>query len=125
MTGSTKGPRGLKFEGDKGWIFIHIHGGKLEAGPVALLQEKIGEKEVRLGRSPGHHRNFIDCVKSRKEPIAPAEVGHRTASICHLNNIAMRLGRKLKWDPNKEQFLNDSEANRLLTPPMRLPWKLS
>jgi hypothetical protein len=57
--------------------------------------------------------------------VATAEIGHRTASVCHLNNIAMRLGRKLKWDPVKEQFADDSEANSLITPKMRAPWKLS
>ena len=81
--------------------------------------------KVKLGRFGGRHvRNFLDCVKSRKEPTAPAEVGHRTASLCHLNNIAMLLGRKLRWDPKKEEFVGDAEANKLLTPTMREPWKL-
>jgi hypothetical protein len=72
-----------------------------------------------------HPRNFLDSVRSRKPPVAPAEVGHRTASICHLNNIAMRVGRKLKWDPQKEQFMGDDEANSLITPTMRAPWSLA
>ena len=80
---------------------------------------------MSLGRSRGHQRDFIEACRDPKKPVfAPAEVGHRTASICHLNNIAMRLGRKLKWDPKKEQFLDDAEANALLTPKMREPWKL-
>ena len=69
---------------------------------------------LHLGRSRGHHADFIGNVKSRGECKAPPEVGHSSASICHLNNIAMLLGRKLKWDPDKEQFINDDEANRML-----------
>lgn len=124
LIGTTQGPRGVKFEGDDGWIFVNIHGGKLEASSPGLLKEKIGSNEIHLGRSPGHHRNFIDSVKSRKQPVAPAEVGHRTATICHLNNIAMRLKRKLKWDPVKEQFENDDEANAMVMPKMRAPYTL-
>jgi len=123
MIGSTATPRGLKFEGTDGWIFIHIHGGKLEAEPASLLKTDTSKLKISLGRSPGHVRNFLDAVKSRKEPVAPAEVGHRTATICHLNNIAMRLGRKLKWDPVLEQT-NDAEANKYLHPHLRAPWKL-
>src|SRR5262249_7654102 len=107
LIGTTKGPRGLKFEGSDGSIFIHIHGGKPESDPVGLLKTELGKDGVQLGRSPGHLRNFLDSVKSRKDPVATAEIGHRTASICHLNNIAMKLGRKLKWDPKKEQFVDD------------------
>jgi predicted dehydrogenase len=125
MIGESKGPRGLKFEGSDGWIFVHIHGGMLEASSDALLKEKIRDDEIQLGRSPGHQRNFIDCVTSRKDPIATAEIGHRTASVCHLNNIALLLGRKLRWDPAKEQFIDDSEANALVTPKMRAPWSLT
>ena len=126
MIGEAKGPRGLKFEGDKGWVFVHIHGGKLRAEPESLLDEKIDEGETQLGRAPGndHRRSFIEAVKSREEPTAPAEVGHRTATICHLNNIAMKLGRKLKWDPVKEEVVGDEEANAMLTPQMRAPWHL-
>lgn len=124
MIGSSRGPRGVKFEGDKGWIFVHIHGGRLEANPASLLKEKIGENEIHLGRSPGHQRNFIECVKSRKQPVAAAEIGHRTASVCHLTNLAMMLERTLHWDPKAEKFANDDEANKLITPRMRSPWKL-
>jgi predicted dehydrogenase len=124
MIGEQKPPRGLKFEGTDGWIFIHIHGGRLEASSDDLLKMETGKYEVKLGRSPGHHRDFIDAVKERREPVASAEIGHRTASLCHLNNIAMKVGRKLKWDPKREQFVNDAEANALLTPKMRAPWHL-
>jgi predicted dehydrogenase len=125
MIGSTKGPRGVKFIGDEGWVFVHIHGQRLEAEPALLLQVKIPETAaVQLGRSPGHHRNFLDSVKSRKDPVATAEIGHRTASVCHLNNIAMAVGHKVKWDPAKEHFIDDEKANSLVTPSMRSPWSL-
>jgi len=122
LVGESIGPRGIKFEGTEGWIFIFIHGGDLRAEPASLLKEVIGPNEEHLGRSRGHHADFIDCVKSRGEPKAPVEVGHHTACMCHLANIAMKLGRKLKWDPEKEQFVNDDEANRMLLPSMRSPW---
>jgi len=124
LIGESKEPRGLKFEGTDGWVFIHIHGGHLEAQPPSLLQESIGPNEIQLGRSPGHHQDFLNAVKTRQQPMAPAEVGHRTATICHLVNIAMLTERKLKWDPQCEQIINDAEANRLLSRPMRSPWHL-
>ena len=124
LIGGSSGNRGLKFEGTDGWIFIHIHGGRLEAGPDSLLKESIGPDEIHLGRSTEHHRNFLDSVKTRRQPIAPAEVGHRTASICHLVNIAMLTGSKLKWDPDKERIINNYDANRMLSRPMRSPWHL-
>jgi len=124
LIGSSEEPRGLKFEGSDGWIFIHIHGGLLEAEPKSLLQETIGPNEIHLGRSPNHHRGFLNAVKSRIQPFAPAEVGHRTATICHLLNIAMLTGRKLKWDPEHEQIIGDCEANSMLARPMRGPWHL-
>jgi predicted dehydrogenase len=124
LIGSTDLPRGVKFEGEDGWIMVHIHGCGLTASNPDVFKEKIGENEIQLGRSPGHHRNFLDCVKSRADTVATAEIGHRTGSICHLNNIAMLLGRKLKWDPVKEQVVGDEEATALLTPKMRDPWHL-
>jgi hypothetical protein len=74
---------------------------------------------------PDHVRNLLDCVRSRKDPVAPVEVGHRSASVCHLGNIAMRLKRKLRWDPAREEFPGDDEANRLLGRAMRPPWRLA
>jgi predicted dehydrogenase len=124
LIGSTKGPRGVRFEGDDGWVFIHVHGAKLEASSPDLLKLNADDFKVKVGRAPSHIRNFLDSVRSRKEPFATAEIGHRTASLCHLNNIAMRLGRTLKWDPVKERFTGDDEANKLITPVMRAPWKL-
>ena len=134
MIGSTAEPRGLKFEGEEGWIFVAIHGGRLEASDPSLLPENVrqGKKvgvqqideslDVQLGRSPGHHQNFIDCIKSRQAPMATAEIGHRTATICHLNNIAMRVGKTIQWDPVTEELIGDAEAGQLLIPKMRSPW---
>jgi len=126
LVGTTDQPRGLKFEGDEGWVFIHIHGGRLEANPASLLKEKIRDDEIHLGRAPNndHRRSFLEAVKTRTEPTAPVEAGQRTATICHLNNLAMLLGRTLKWDPEKERILGDPEANSLLMPKMRPPWHL-
>jgi predicted dehydrogenase len=124
MIGESIGPRGIKFEGTDGWIFIYIHGGDLQAEPASLLKEVIGPNELHLGRSRGHHQDFIECVKSRGEPKARVEVGHHTATMCHMANVALRLGRKLRWDPDKEQFIDDEEANRMLIPSMRGPWHL-
>ena len=82
------------------------------------------EQEGPLGRTTGHHRSFLDAIAGKGPPTAPAEAGHRTASICHLNNIAMALGRKLKWDPAAEKFIGDDEANAMLMPKMRPPYTL-
>ena len=124
LIGGSEGERGIKLVGTEGWIFIHIHGGRLDAEPKSLLNEKILPNEIHLDRSPGHHRNFLDSVKSRKLPIAHAGIGHRTATICHLLNIAMLTGKKLVWDPKTEKITNDEEANRMTRRPMRSPWRL-
>jgi len=124
LVGTSNPPRGLKFIGDNGWIFINIHGGQLEASNQNLLKEAIGPGEETLGRSRGHRENFIDCVKTREAPMAPVEAGHRTASICHLLNIAMTLNTPIKWDPEKERCTNDERVNGLLSPAMRAPWIL-
>ncbi len=124
LLGVSKTPRGIKFEGADGWIFVHIHGGRLEAEPKSLLREQIGPNEITLGRTASHHENFLNSVRSRTQPFAPAEVGQRTGTICHLINIAMLTGKKLAWDPRREQITNDDEANRMLARPMRSPWHL-
>ena len=98
FVGASGGDRGVRFEGTEGWIFVHIHGGRLEASNPAILKEKIGEKEIQLGRSPGHHQDFINAIKARTQPVAAAEIGHRTASLCHLINIALLTGKPLKFD---------------------------
>jgi predicted dehydrogenase len=125
LVGTSNEPRGLKIEGSDGWIFIHIHGGQLEASSESLLREQIHPGEIHVGRSRSHQQNFIDAVRTRQQPFASVEVGHRTATICHLVNIAMLTGKKLKWDPEKEVIVGDEETNRMLSRPMRSPWNLT
>ncbi|MAG58000.1 MAG: oxidoreductase [Planctomycetes bacterium] len=118
----TGAPAGVRFIGSKGSIFVRRGG--IEAEPASILKEKIGDDETQLYVSTDHYRNFLDCMRSRKEPICPVEVGHRSNSLCIITHIAMKLGRKLHWDPSKERFRDDAEANRLLDFERRAPWTL-
>lgn len=122
--GGNRGIRGgTKWIGEGGkWVWVDRGG--LDAYPKSLLQERIGPDEIQLFRSPGHHREFLDCVRSRRQTITPAETAHRSASIGHLGQIAMILGRKLHWNPDTEQFANDPTATRMLSTPMRAPWHI-
>ncbi|MFG0251576.1 MAG: Gfo/Idh/MocA family protein, partial [Phycisphaerales bacterium JB038] len=123
ITITNKFENGVKFEGDDGWVFVNRS--RIDAEPKSLLEERFGPGEVRLLQSPGHHRNFLDCVKSREEPIAPIEQAHRTITVAHLGNIAMKLGRKVRWNPDTEMFVNDPAAERLKDRALREPWRLS
>ena len=115
----------LRFVGDRGWVGNTGWRGKLEASSSQILNSKIGADEIKLYTNPeGEHRDFLDCVKSRKDPYFPVDIGHRVSTICHLGNIAIKLGRKLHWDPVKETFTKDKEANRWLRREMRTPWSL-
>jgi predicted dehydrogenase len=126
---------GIRYEGTEGWIEYGYQG--LKTYPASLKTSPLGANDTRLPMSnpnrteeasqqhiPDHVRNFLDAVKSRQEPVAPVEVGHRSATVCHLGNIAMRLKRRLRWDPVGEQFVGDEEANAMLIRPMRAPWHL-
>jgi hypothetical protein len=116
----------IKFIGADGWVGNRGWLGKVEASSAEILESKIGPDEVHLYTNrAGEHRDFLDCVKSRKDPYFPVDVGHRVSTICHLANIALRLGRKLKWDPQAEHFVNDPEADALRSRPLRRPWKLA
>ena len=75
-------------------------------------------------RSPGHEQNFIECVRTRKEPVMPIEAGHATAALCILGNISYILGRRLRWDWRNERVIGDAEANRMLSRPNRSPWSI-
>lgn len=120
----TNGIRsGTKWIGENGhWIWVDRGG--LESSPSTILQETVGPNEVQLFRSPGHHREFLDCVKSRRPTITPAETAHRSASVGHLGQIAMLIGRKIKWNPETETIQDDPTATRMLSTPMRSPWHL-
>ncbi len=113
-------PHGVKFEGEDGWLFVTR--GKIEASKPEILNDKFTDKDLRLPVSNDHMGNFFECVQSRKKPICEVEIGHRSASLCHLAGIAVRLGRKLNWDPVKELFVDDKEANAQVAREMRKPW---
>jgi len=119
------GGTGLKFEGSDGWVGNDRFGGPVKASDKKILTSRIGAEETKLFTcTAGEHRNFLDCLKTRKDPYFPAEVGHRCSSISHIGNIAMDLGKALKWDPKKETFPEEQAANRMLETPMRNPWIL-
>lgn len=113
---------GVQFEGTEGWIWVDREG--LESSPAALITSVIGPGEIHLKRSDNHQQNFLDCVRSRAETMTPAHIAHRSIMIGHLGLIAMKLGRKVYWNPVAEHFVNDPEADRLLSRPMRSPWHL-
>ena len=119
---SNKNPSGCRFEGANGWV--HTNRGKLETEPPELKEETLGPDDVHLYNSPNHRRNWLESVKTRQRPICDVEIGHRSISICHMGNIAIRIGRTLQWDPETEQFVNDEAANRWLEKPYRAPWHL-
>jgi hypothetical protein len=103
---------------------VHVDRGRQATNPPELWNETVGPNENRLYESRDHHQNFLDCVKSRKKTITPIEAACRSISVGLLGEIAMLLERKVRWDPVKEDFVNDPEASRLLSRPMRAPWHL-
>jgi predicted dehydrogenase len=111
-------PGGVTFIGDKGKI--EVNRGKLVTQPADLKDKQVGD--VRLYESRDHHKNFLDCIKSRELPICDVEIGHRTATACHLGNIVARLGRKITWDAKAEQIVGDDEAQAMTQRPYRAPW---
>jgi predicted dehydrogenase len=113
---------GAIFVGEKGTITIDR--GKCLSDPVAIAAEPIRSSDIRLARSDHHMRNWLDCIRSRQRPVADVEVGHRSATVCHLGNIARALGRHLRWDPVQEVFVGDNEANTFLDRPRRKPYQL-
>ena len=116
-------PGGVTFIGSEGKLLVNR--GKLTAEPKEILDYQFKDGDVRLQESGNHHDNFLACIKSRELPICDVEIGHRSATVCHLGNIAIRLGRKLTWDPAKERFVGDDEANTWLSRPYRSPWTLT
>lgn len=133
---SNELPNGIKFEGTKGWIFVTrgnyratdsdpIKPGEVDpltASDPKIIKSVIGPDEIHLYKSDDHHGNWLECIKSRKQPIAPVEVGHRACSTCLVHHIVMKLGRKVYWDPVHERFHNDDEANSMLSRPQRWPY---
>jgi myo-inositol 2-dehydrogenase/D-chiro-inositol 1-dehydrogenase len=136
---NSETPVVIRFEGTEGWIEVfrgnysvtssdpvsHQAREVLNASDPKILTSEIKDSEIHLYRSDDHHGNWLDCIKSRKQPIVPVEVGHRACSVCLVSHIAMKLDRKLYWDPVKEQFKNDDEANSMLSRPQRYPYGTS
>jgi predicted dehydrogenase len=130
-------PNGVRYEGTEGWIFVtrgsytaspsdpvakSESSKALEASDPGILTSKIRENEIHLYTSEEQHGNWLDCIRSRKDPISPVETGHRACSVCLVTHIAMKLGRKLEWDPDRELFINDNEANAMLSRNQRAPY---
>ena len=140
MTISGDFPNGIRFEGTEGWIFVSRGNEQVtNSDPVATLKDSkalaasdpkiitsvIGPDEIRLPESKEHHGNWLESIKSRQQPIAPVEVGHRACSTCLLHHMAMKLKRKLYWDPIHERFKNDDQANAMRSRPMRAPYSIN
>lgn len=113
---------GILFTGVHDWIFVDRD--VIVASDPDLLTTPSLRGSVRLPESGDHHANWFEAIKTRMPPICDAEIGHRSATLCQLGHIAVRLGRPLEWDPVAERFPHDSQANRLLGRPMRTPWHL-
>ena len=116
----TGGPGGALFEGDKGSILCGYS--KIKSTPSEIASEPLAAGDVHLYRSTNHHRDWANCIKSRTKPLCDVEIGHRSCSVCLLANVAIRLGRKIRWNPDTEQILGDDEAARTLDKPYRAPW---
>ena len=129
-------PNGVRFEGTDGWIFVSRgnvgvtasdpananNSEAFSASDVKILQSQLGKDEVHLYASPEHHQDWLESIISNSLPVAPVEVAHRSCSACLLAHIAMKLDRKLYWDPVRERFKNDDEANAMLSRPQRYPY---
>ncbi len=114
---------GTEWIGEKGSIYVN-RGDTFEAPEKKWRDPEMDVGKIKLHASPGHHRDFLDAVKSRGATVAPAEVGHRSITPGHLGHISMVLGRKIRWDPSTERIQGDATASRLLGRPMRSPWEL-
>lgn len=116
------GTGGTKWIGDEGWI--QVNRGSIDASNRSLIKEKFGPNEIHLYKSPGHHKNFLDCVKTRKATLTPCEVAHRSATPGHLGQISMLLGRKIYFNPETEKIIGDETATRMLGRSYRSPWHI-
>ena len=123
--GAKGHPGGTTFEGEKGKVYVTR--GKIE---VTLDGEKVPDPyklatgDMKLYVSSNHHKDWLDCIKTRKLPVCDVEIGHRSATVCHLGNIAIRTGRKITWDPAKEVIVGDTDAAKMAGKAYREPWKL-
>ena len=129
-------PNGIRYEGTEGWIFVTrgayratptdpIPAGStkaLDASSEDILKSVIGDNEIHLYVSEEQHDNWLDCIKTRNQPISPVEIGHRACTVCLVSHIAMKIPGILRWDPNKERFLDNDLANSMLSRPQRYPY---
>jgi predicted dehydrogenase len=111
---------GVTFEGEKGSLWVNR--GKIESTPADILKKPQVTEQLYVSKN--HHANWLECIKTRKAPICDVGIGHRSATVCHLGNIALRTGRKITWDPARETIVADSEAAAMLSRPYRSPWVL-
>ena len=114
---------GVRFIGTRGVVDISRE--YFETLPGNLARREFTENDIKLYESDDHYQDWIDCIRARKQPICTAEIGHRTATICFITNICYELRRPLRWDPVKEEFLNDAEANRMRAGYLRAPWSMT
>lgn len=119
---NTQNKQGVLFEGTEGWVYVKR--GQIDASPKSLLEEKIGSNEIHLYKSNNHFGNWLDCIRTRSETVAPVEEGHRSCTVCLLGSIAMQVRRKLSWDPKQERITNDSDANTMCKRTQRPPWRV-
>ena len=115
-------PGGTTFIGDKGKI--HVNRGRISSNPEEILKEPLTDNDVKLLRGGNHKGNFVSCIKSGERPAADVEIGHRSATACHLANIACRTGEAFKWDPEKEAVIGNEAAAALISREYRAPWQL-
>ena len=111
---------GLRLTGTNGWVWVTR--GAIEASDPDILKTPLPSSAERLYKSNNHMTNFVESVHSRKQAICDAEIGHRSATMCHLGVTAVRLGRKVQWNPKKEKFIGDKEVAKTISRPMRKPW---
>jgi hypothetical protein len=139
MTVYTSGgyTNGIQYIGEEGWIFVsrgdytasasdpvdqEKSARALNASDPKILESVIGPNELHLEKIEDQHGNWLDCIRSRKQPISPIEKGHKACTICLISDIAMQFSRKLNWDPINEWFINDPEANAMLQRAQRSPY---
>ncbi|NQT53533.1 Gfo/Idh/MocA family oxidoreductase [bacterium] len=122
-TARLAGNFGGVFVGERGWITSMYGGGPIEGGPEDVF-ERIALDTRQVTGANDHHANWYECIRTRRQPSSDEEIGHRSASLGHLAIIAFKLGRSLKWDPVKEEFIGDEVANRLRSRALRAPWRM-
>jgi predicted dehydrogenase len=120
---TSRGENGVHFAGEDGkWLFVAR--GRIAASDQRIIDEPLPSNAIRMPAHNNHMRNFVQCVRTRQQPICNVEVGHRSATVCHLGSIAIRTGQRLRWNPETERFVDNAAANQWLGRPMRAPWRL-